>query len=173
MYALSLAIGYVWCAFTTSSYCIAITYIFNTLSPPRCIEASLYTIENIQDFFTAKGFKRQFFIQLFHEYIVIFFNLSPTSNHIYPLQGENCDSNSRLVVDEDGNGKGLTTRSQKTTYILSITKTSDWFIPSAKWPQHVYNQQNRFTVQLYLDVGLYLTQLYVMPHDRSGLVIYI
>ena len=66
------------------------TYIFNTLSPPRWIEASFYTIENIQDFFTAKGFKRHIFIKLFHEYIVIFFNLSPTSNHIYSLQVEAC-----------------------------------------------------------------------------------
>ena len=31
--------------------------------------------------------------------------LSPTSNHLHPLQVENCDSNSRLVVDEDDNGK--------------------------------------------------------------------
>ena len=34
--------------------------------------------------------------------MVIFFILSPTSSHLYPLQVENCDSNSRLVVDEDG-----------------------------------------------------------------------
>ena len=34
----------------------------------------------------------------------IFFNLSPTSSHYHPLQVENCDSNSRLVVDEDDNG---------------------------------------------------------------------
>ena len=37
--------------------------------------------------------------------MTIFFNLSPTSNHLHPLQVENCDSNSRLVVDEDDNGK--------------------------------------------------------------------
>ena len=37
--------------------------------------------------------------------MVIFFNLPPTSNHLHPLQVENCDSNSRLVVDEDNNGK--------------------------------------------------------------------
>ena len=35
----------------------------------------------------------------------IFFNFSTTSNHLHPLQVENCDSNSRLVVDEDDNGK--------------------------------------------------------------------
>ena len=33
----------------------------------------------------------------------IFINFSPTSSH--QLQVENCDSNSRLVVDEDDNGK--------------------------------------------------------------------
>ena len=37
--------------------------------------------------------------------MVIFFNFLITSNHLYPLQIENCDSNSRLVVDEDDNGK--------------------------------------------------------------------
>ena len=34
-----------------------------------------------------------------------FFHLPPTSSQLYPLQGENCDSNSRLVVDEDDNSK--------------------------------------------------------------------
>ena len=34
-----------------------------------------------------------------------FLSFSPTSNHLHPLQVENCDSNSRLVVDEDDNGK--------------------------------------------------------------------
>ena len=37
--------------------------------------------------------------------MVIFFDFSPTSNHPHPLQAENCGSNSRLVVDEDDNGK--------------------------------------------------------------------
>ena len=40
-----------------------------------------------------------------YEYMVIFFILSPTSSHLYPVQAENCDSNSRLVVDEDDNVK--------------------------------------------------------------------
>ena len=44
-------------------------------------------------------------MKLFYEYIVILFNLSPTSNHLHPLQVENCDSNSRLEVDEDDNNK--------------------------------------------------------------------
>ena len=37
--------------------------------------------------------------------MAIFFTFSPFSNHLHPLQVENCDSNSRLVVDEDDNGK--------------------------------------------------------------------
>ena len=34
-----------------------------------------------------------------------FFIFSPTSNHLHPLQVENCGSNSRLVVGEDANVK--------------------------------------------------------------------
>ena len=45
------------------------------------------------------------FLRNWFQYLAIFVNFSPTSNHLYPLQVENCDSNSRLVVDEDDNGK--------------------------------------------------------------------
>ena len=34
-----------------------------------------------------------------------FFHLPPTSSHLHPPEDENCDSNSRLVVDDDDNGK--------------------------------------------------------------------
>ena len=44
-------------------------------------------------------------MKLVYQYMVIFFNFPPTSNNLHPLQVENCDSNSRLVVDEDDNGK--------------------------------------------------------------------
>ena len=46
-------------------------------------------------------------MQLVYQYMAIFFNYVPTSNHLHPLQVQvqNCDSNSRLVVDEDENGK--------------------------------------------------------------------
>ena len=71
----------------------------------RCIEASYYVPENRLNFPTAEGFRMKISMKLFYQYIVIFFNFSPTSNHLHPLQVENCDSNSRLVVDEDDNGK--------------------------------------------------------------------
>ena len=44
-------------------------------------------------------------MKLVYQYMEIFFPFSPTSNLLYSLQVENCDSNSRLVVDEDDNGK--------------------------------------------------------------------
>ena len=44
-------------------------------------------------------------MKLVYQYMIIFFNFSPTSSHVHPLQIENWDSNSRLVVDEDDNGK--------------------------------------------------------------------
>ena len=37
--------------------------------------------------------------------ITVFFYLPPTLINFHPLQVENCDSNSRLVVDENDNGK--------------------------------------------------------------------
>ena len=42
-------------------------------------------------------------MKLVYQYMAIFFSFSPTSNHLHPLQVENCNSNSRLVVDEDDN----------------------------------------------------------------------
>ena len=37
--------------------------------------------------------------------MAIFLNFSYTLSHLHPLQVENCGSNSRLVVNEDDNGK--------------------------------------------------------------------
>ena len=44
-------------------------------------------------------------MKLVYQYMAIFINFSPTLNHLHPLQAENCDSNSRLVVDKDDNGE--------------------------------------------------------------------
>ena len=49
------------------------------------------------------GFEKRIAMNLFYENMVFFLNLSPTSSHLHPLQVENCDSNSRLVVDDDDN----------------------------------------------------------------------
>ena len=44
-------------------------------------------------------------MKLVYQYMAILINLSPTSSRLHSLQVENCDSNLRLVVDEDDNGK--------------------------------------------------------------------
>ena len=44
-------------------------------------------------------------MKLVYQYIAIFKIFSLTLNHLHPLQVENCDSNSRLAVDEDDNVK--------------------------------------------------------------------
>ena len=44
-------------------------------------------------------------MKLIDQYMAILFNFPPTSNLLHPLQVENCDSNSRLVVGEDDNVK--------------------------------------------------------------------
>ena len=56
-------------------------------------------------------------MKFFNHYITIFLNFSPISTHLYPLQVENCDSNSRLVVDEDDYGKFMLERVKS----LSVT----------------------------------------------------
>ena len=44
-------------------------------------------------------------MKLVYQHMVIFFNFLPTLNQLHPLQVENCGSTSRLVVEEDDNGK--------------------------------------------------------------------
>ena len=44
-------------------------------------------------------------MKLDYQIMAIFLNFYTTSNHLHPLQVENCDSNSRLVGDKDDNGK--------------------------------------------------------------------
>ena len=59
-------------------------------------------------------------MKLICQYMAIFFNFSLNSSHIHPLQVENCDSNSRLVVDEDDNGKFRLERVNSSMYKRGI-----------------------------------------------------
>ena len=61
-------------------------------------------------------------------YMAIFFNFSPTLNHLHPLQAENCDSNSRFVVDEDDNGKLRLERVNYHSYRVFITYLLYYFV---------------------------------------------
>ena len=55
-------------------------------------------------------------MKLIYQYEAIFFNFPPTSSLLHPLQVENCDSNLRLVVDEDDNGKFRPERVKRAVY---------------------------------------------------------
>ena len=60
-------------------------------------------------------------MKLFYKYMAIFVNLSPSLNYLHPLQGENCYSNSRLVVGEDDNGKLRLERVNMYTVVIEFT----------------------------------------------------
>ena len=63
--------------------------------------------------------------KLVYQYMAIFINFSPTSNHLHPLQVENCDSNLRPVVDEDDNGKFKLERVSRKSAEIFLYKPSD------------------------------------------------
>ena len=73
---------------------------YQPFKPSRCIKASFYIPENTPNFLTTRGFRMKISMKLVYQYTTIFFNFSSTSSHLYPLQVDNCGSNSRLVVDE-------------------------------------------------------------------------
>ena len=56
-----------------------------------------------------------------------FFNFPPTSNHLHPLQVKNCDSNSRLVVDKDDNGKFRLKRVKVPDSVVKTMETKGFF----------------------------------------------
>ena len=62
-------------------------------------------------FFNENSHETSLAIGGLHGKFIFFFS---SVNHLYPLQDENCDSNSRLVVDEDDNRK-FTLERVKTT----------------------------------------------------------
>ena len=72
-------------------------------------------------------------LKLIYQYMAIFFNFPPTSSHLHPLQVENCDSNSRLVVDEDDNGKSKLKRvkAELRSYANAVTMIGRC---SRRWP---------------------------------------
>ena len=61
--------------------------------------------EKSLDFYTIKGVRREISMQMLYQFMAIYVSLTPTSSHLHPLQVEYCDSNWRLVADEDDNGK--------------------------------------------------------------------
>ena len=76
----------------------------NPLSPYDSLK---HNFSSLRTYFFSynQGFYNDDSIKLVWQYMAILFIFSPLLNHLHPLQDENCDSNSRLVVDEDDNGK--------------------------------------------------------------------
>ena len=66
-------------------------------------------------------------MKLVYQNMAIFYTFSPTSNHLHPLQVENHDSNSRLVVDENDNGK-FRIEKVKTLILLYVLITTVAFL---------------------------------------------
>ena len=66
-------------------------------------------------------------MKLVYQYMAIFFNFPSTLSHLHPLQVNNCDSNSRLVVDEDDNGKFRPERVNTLSDICQSRFFHTWF----------------------------------------------
>ena len=76
----------------------------NPLYPHDALKHYLASLKNDLDSWNLGFLERKLSWNCFKNNS-IFFHLSPTLSHFHPLQVENCDSNSRRVVDEDDNGK--------------------------------------------------------------------
>ena len=83
-------------------FCI---YLFNPLSPHDALKQHFTSLKTDLIFLQLGGSRMNISMKLVYQYMVIFFTFSPTSNHLHPLQVENCDSDSRLVVGEDDNSE--------------------------------------------------------------------
>ena len=107
---------------------------FNPLGPRDALKNHFTSLKTylILDL-TTKGLRWPIPMKLFYEYMVIFFNLPLTSSHLHPLQAENCDSNSRLVVDEDDNVKS----SLKGLNLAVVNKDLTIVSPVTGYPMHI------------------------------------
>ena len=92
-------------------------------------------------------------MKLFYQHmtqLTIFFNFSPTSGHLHPLQGENCDSNSRLVVDEDDHGKFRLERVKKSNFIRFLTIASQGSILDVRLWQIMTSKVDPHAVKIFI-----------------------
>ena len=78
--------------------------IFNPLSPHDALKHHFTSLKTDLIFLQPRVAEWIFYETGLPIYMTIF-TFSLTLCHFHPLQVENCDSNSRLAVDEDDNGK--------------------------------------------------------------------
>ena len=77
----------------------------NPLSPHDALKHHFTSLKNRLNFPTTKAFRMNISMKLVYQCMVIFLIFKKHSNHFHSLLVVNCDSNSRLVVDEDDYGK--------------------------------------------------------------------
>ena len=85
--------------------------------------------------------------------------LNHLSSHLHPLQVVNCDSNSRLVVDEDDNGK-FRLEKGKCRAVLLVRSTS------ALHPQHYITSSCEQGLILLSILTLILSWLYLFSLEK-------
>ena len=80
-------------------------HVLLILNPSGPHDASKHYLASLKDDLISLKLEvlEQFFIDVVNNNL-LFFHWSPISSHLHSLQVENCDSNSRRVVDEDDNG---------------------------------------------------------------------
>ena len=92
--------------------------LFNPLNPHDASKHHFASVKNDLTSYTS-GFENNF-----HRAVLIittyFLQVSPNSGNFHPLQVENCDSNSRLVVDENYKGKFKLERVNKRVLLFAI-----------------------------------------------------
>ena len=105
-----------------------IIYNINPLSPHDAFKHNFKSLKTDLIFL----FRMNIAMKLIDQYMTIFFNFSSTSSHLHPLQVENCDSNSRLVVDEDDNGKFRLERVNRQSVGDCNVRRNYWILFSTK-----------------------------------------
>ena len=76
----------------------------NHLSPHDALKHYFASLKNDLTFYNLWGLERKCSWNCLI-ITILFFHLPPTSSHFHSIQDEDCDRNSRLVVNEDDNGK--------------------------------------------------------------------
>ena len=79
--------------------------MINPLSPHNPSKQYFTSLKTYIFFILLRGLGRKIFMKPFYQHSQILFDLSFISSHLHPIQVENCDSNSPLVVDKENNGK--------------------------------------------------------------------
>ena len=94
-------------------------------------------------------------MKLVYQCMVISLNFYTTSNHLHPLQVENFDSISRLVVDEDDYGEFRLQRVDKDTMTYTFENVYNYSFQKHKSYQYLLSIYLGQTISGYLSMFNY------------------